>query len=155
MWLTTKQSKASKAKQRCVMGVGSTSMPSLCKRKIQQCRLSQCTTGRYSRICYTLCLYSCVSLLANSKHGSWFFKARIFIFQARPCLQARFLGPVGDCSTQCRTRNRVRQTLVLVQTFSQLRSAVSEELRPRQTERQTNKQTVNLISFITIEDMIT
>jgi len=60
----------SKAKQRCVMGVGSASMPSLCKRKIQQCRLSQCTTGRYSRICHTLCLYNCVSLLANSKHGS-------------------------------------------------------------------------------------
>ena len=26
------------------------------------------------------------------KHGSWFLQARIFIFQARPCLQARFLG---------------------------------------------------------------
>ena len=33
-----------------------------------------------------------INMLVKLKHGSWFFQAWTFIFQARPCLQARLLG---------------------------------------------------------------
>jgi len=46
----------------------------------------------------------------------------------------------GRLQYTCRTRNRVRQTLVLVQIFSSFRGAASPTDRDKQTNKQTNSK---------------
>ena len=60
-------------------------------------------------------------------------------------------GPLGRSPPKCETQSP-RQTSILVQNFSQIRSTVSEKMRPKLADTQIHTQTANSVSPITMGD---